>query len=221
MFIHKKELLRAVKVQDPNPRWGQIILEQYAGADSEATALNTYLTQRFNTNIPEIRDLLEDIGTEEISHWEMVAELARQHGVVVKMKDAAGTPWTSAYTDVSGNIITDLYSDIAAELRARDLYLHLANVVQDPGSRDTLLFLGNREEAHAAAFARALEAIKGTIELPREWFKHPYVNSSPGTYKQFLDMYAPVQAPPPLTYPPQFPFPYPTQYPPQEAGGLA
>jgi Mn-containing catalase len=30
------------------------------------------LTQRFNTNIPEIRDLLEDIGTEEISHWEMV-----------------------------------------------------------------------------------------------------------------------------------------------------
>ena len=189
MFIHKKELLRPVKVLDPNPKWGQLILEQYAGADSEATALNTYLTQRFNTNIPEIRDLLEDIGTEEISHWEMVAEMARQHGVIVKMKDSSGSPWTSAYTDVTGNIITDLYSDIAAELRARDLYFNLANAVQEPGSRDALLFLGNREEAHAAAFARALEAIKGTIELPKEWFKHPYVNSSPGTYKQFLDMY--------------------------------
>jgi Mn-containing catalase len=220
LFIHKKELLRPVRVQDPNPRWGQVILEQYAGADSEATALNTYLTQRFNTNIPEIRDLLEDIGTEEISHWEMVAELARQHGIVVKMRDAAGNEWSSKYTDVTGNIITDLYSDIAAELRARDLYLHLVNVVEDPGSRDTLMFLGNREEAHAAAFARALESVKGTIELPREWFKHPYVNSSPGTYRQFLDMYAPIQAPPPLTYPPQYPFPYPFQYPPQEVGGL-
>ncbi len=219
LFIHKKELLRPVRVLDPNPKWGQIILEQYAGADSEATALNTYLTQRFNTNIPEIRDLLEDIGTEEISHWEMVAEMARQHGVVVKMKDATGSPWSSTYTTVSGNIITDLYADIAAELRARDLYMHLANIVQDPGSRDVLIFLGNREEAHAASFARALEAIKGTIELPKEWFNHPYVNASPGTYQQFLDMYAPVEVPPPLTYPPQYPFPYPTQYPPQQAGG--
>lgn len=70
--------------------------------------------------------------------------MARQHGAVVKMKDAAGTPWTSSYTDVSGNIITDLYSDIAGELRARDLYMHLANIVEDPGSRDVLIFLGNR-----------------------------------------------------------------------------
>ena len=219
MFIHKKELLRPVKVQDANPKWGQLILEQYAGADSEATAMGTHLTQRFNTNLPEIRDLLEDIGTEEISHWEMVAELARQHGVVIKMRDSYGNPWSSQYTDVSGNIITDLYSDIAAELRARDLYMHLANMVQDPGSRDTLIFLGNREEAHAAAFARALESIKGTIELPREWFKHPYVNSSPGTYKQFLDTYAPVAQPAPLSYPPQYPYPAAFQYPPQQAGG--
>lgn len=109
MFIHKKELLRPVRVLEPDPRWGQIILEQYAGADSEATALNTYLTQRFNTNIPEIRDLLEDIGTEEMSHWEMVAELARQHGTVLKMKDAAGQDWSSKYTDVSGNTITSMY----------------------------------------------------------------------------------------------------------------
>jgi len=124
------------------------------------------------------------------------------------------------YTDVTGNIITDLYSDIAAELRARDLYMHLANIVPEAASRDVLIFLGNREEAHAASFARALESLKGTIELPREWFKHPYVNSSPGTYKQFLDLYAPVPVPPPLSYPPQFPFPYAAQFPPQEAGGL-
>lgn len=119
-----------------------------------------------------------------------------------------------------GYTFTDLYSDIAAELRARDLYMQLANMVEDAGSRDTLLFLGNREEAHAASFARALEAVKGTIELPREWFQHPYVNASPGTYQQFLDLYAPVPQPPPLTFPPQYPYPYPVQYPPQRAGGM-
>ncbi|MGE5673947.1 MAG: manganese catalase family protein [Mycobacterium leprae] len=219
MFIHRKETLRPVKVLEPNPKWGQIILEQYSGSESEATALNTYLTQRFNTNIPEIRDLLEDIGTEEISHWEMIGELARQHGCVVMHRDSRGDPWSSTYADVTGNIITDLYSDIAGELRARDLYMHLVNMVPDPGSRDVLIFLGNREEAHAASFARALEALKGTIELPKEWFKHPYINTSPGTYEEFLRLYAPIPAPLPLAYPPQYPYPYATQYPPQAAGG--
>lgn len=220
MFLHKKELLRPVRVGTPDPRWGQVIMDQYAGADSEATALNTYLTQRFNTNIPEIRDLLEDIGTEELSHWEMVAELARQHGATVKMRDAAGAPWTSTYTDVTGNLVTDLYSDIAGELRARDLYLRLANMVTDPGSRDALIFLGTREEAHAASFARALESIKGTTQLPVEWFKHPYLNASPGTYEQFLNQYAPVAPPPPLTYPPSYPFPYAALYPPQAVAAM-
>lgn len=213
MFIHKKELLRPVRVITPDPRWGEIILDQYAGADSEATALNTYLTQRYNTNIPEIRDLLTDIGTEEISHWEMVAELVRQHGCTVKMRDSRGSPWTSNYADVTGNVITDLYSDIAAELRARDLYLRLANMVEDPGSRDALLFLGAREEAHAAAFARALEAIKGTLELPVEWFRHPYLNMSPGTYESMRARSAP--PPPPLTYPPSYPYPTAFEYPPR------
>jgi Mn-containing catalase len=37
-------------------------------------------------------------------------------------------------------------------------------IVTAPGSRDTLIFLGNQEEANEASFARALEAVKGTIE---------------------------------------------------------
>ncbi|MFZ5823071.1 MAG: hypothetical protein ACOY94_01815 [Bacillota bacterium] len=78
----------------------------------------------------------------------------------------------------------------------------------------------DRIQAALPLDAVALEAIKGTIELPREWFKHPYVNASPGTYQQFLDKYDPVPAPPPLTYPPQYPYPYPVQYPPQQAGGI-
>ncbi len=148
LFIHKKELLRPVKVLEPDPRWGQIILEQYAGADSEATALNTYLTQRFNTNLPEIRDLLEDIGTEEISHWEMVAELARQHGVVVKMRDAAGNPWSSTYTDVSGNIITKVFP-----ARHPEQHLHTCN----------------GEDTDVTKRTTELESACQATEVPRRW----------------------------------------------------
>lgn len=212
MFYHRKHFLRPVRVDDPNPRHAQLILEQYGGADSEASALSNYLTQRYNTNRPEIRDLLTDIGTEEISHWEMVGELVRLNGGTVKLQNSAGVQWSARHTTVSGDILTDLWGDVAAELRARELYLRLLNQVDDNAARDTLLFLAAREEAHAVSFLKAIESIQGTLALPAAWYQHPYINSSEGTYAEAQAQAAP--PPPPLTYPPAWPYPFPAQYPP-------
>lgn len=205
MFIHRKQFLRPIRVLNPNPRWAQLIIEQYGGSDSEASAFGNYLTQRFNTSRPELRDLLTDIGTEEISHWEMVGELVRQNGATLKFHNSAGTPWTAAYTTISGDILTDLWSDVGAELRARELYLRLLNQIDDAGARDTLLFLAAREEAHAVSFLKAIETIQGTLSLPATWYQHPYLNSSEGTYQEAQQQVPP--APPPLTYPPAWPYP--------------
>lgn len=209
MFIHKKHFLRPVRVGEPDPRLAQLILEQYGGEDSEAAAFGNYLTMRFNTNRKEIQDLLTDIGSEELSHWEMVAELVRQHGGAVKWVNAAGTPFDSATTTITGNVITNLWSNVSAELRARDLYLRLLNQASDPGTQDTLMFLAAREEAHAVSFLRCVEELQGFIGLPREWYKHPYINLSPGTFEEAQVTTPP--APPPLTYP--APWPYPSAMP--------
>lgn len=204
MFIHKKVFLRPIQVASPDPRVAQIILEQYGGEDSEAAAFGNYLTQRFNTNRKEIFDLLTDIGTEELGHWEMVAELVRQNGAGVKWVNASGGPFNSATTTVTQNIITCLWSNVAAELRARDLYLRLLNQTQDRGTQDTLMFLAAREEAHAVSFLRAIEELQGFTGLPREWYRHPYINLSPGTFEEAQAATPP--APPPLTYPAPWPY---------------
>lgn len=204
MFIHKKHFLRPIKVENPDPRVAQIIMDQYGGEDSEAAAFGNYLTMRFNTNRKEIFDLLTDIGTEELGHWEMVAELVRQNGAGVKYVNSAGTPFNSATTTITQNIITCLWSNVAAELRARDLYLRLINQSADKGTQDTLLFLAAREEAHAISFLRSIEELQGFTGLPRDWYQHPYLNLSPGTFEE-ANLTAP-PAPPPLTYPAPWPY---------------
>ncbi len=204
MFMHKKHFMRPIKVEHPDPRVAQLILEQYGGEDSEAAAFGNYLTMRYNTNRKEIKDLLTDIGTEELGHWEMVAELVVQNGGGMKWTNAGGTPFNSATTTITQNIITCLWSNVAAELRARDLYLRLLNQAADRGTQDTLMFLAAREEAHGVSFLRAIEELQGFIGLPRDWYRHPYMNLSPGTYEEANLVDPP--APPPLTYPAPWPY---------------
>src|SRR5882757_4123777 len=79
MFLHKSILIHEVRVQNPNPAFAEKLLEQYGGATGELTAALTYLTQSYHTEDAGIRDMLQDIGTEELGHLEMIAMLIEQH----------------------------------------------------------------------------------------------------------------------------------------------
>ncbi len=91
MFLHKSVLITEVKVENPDPVFAEKLLEQYGGATGELTAALTYWTQSFHTTVPGIRDMLQDIGTEEFSHLEVIAMLIEQHTTRAsqKSRDAA------------------------------------------------------------------------------------------------------------------------------------
>ena len=80
--------------------------------------------------------MLTDIGTEELSHLEIVGSVVRQltcrlsagemkaaglddyfvdHTTGVYLQSAAGHPFTSAYLQVKGDPITDLHENLAAD----------------------------------------------------------------------------------------------------------
>src|SRR5919206_3897692 len=130
---------------------------------------------------PARKDLLMDIGTEELSHLEVVGTLARLHLAPTKFKREAaeadpliaiaggggvnlfnsmGNPWTADYLKITGELDVDLRSNIAAEARAKIVYERLINFCQDAGSRDALQFLMTREITHMKAFAAALESLQ-------------------------------------------------------------
>jgi Mn-containing catalase len=79
MYHHVKKLMYTVRVDAPDPKFGNMLLEQFGGANGELAAAMQYSIQGLNCEDPERKDLLMDIGTEELSHLEIVGTLARMH----------------------------------------------------------------------------------------------------------------------------------------------
>ena len=79
MYHHVKKLMYTVRVDEPDPKFGNMLLEQFGGANGELAAAMQYSIQGLNCEDPARKDLLMDIGTEELSHLEVVDTLARLH----------------------------------------------------------------------------------------------------------------------------------------------
>jgi Mn-containing catalase len=183
VFFHRKELMFPVKVGTPNPRFGQMMLEQFGGATGELSASLQYWVQSFHVQDAGIRDLLQDIAIEEFSHLEMVGRMIELHtqgpgrqaaeestlfavrGVGPHFLDSQGNTWTAAYLNEGGNVVRDLRANIASEAGARQTYEALLNMCDDDGTRQALTFLLTREISHTQMFMQALASI-GKLDDP-------------------------------------------------------
>ncbi|MDQ0217819.1 spore coat protein CotJC [Peribacillus cavernae] len=180
MWVYEKKLQYPVKVSQCNPALAKFLLEQYGGADGELAAALRYLNQRYT--IPnKVIGLLNDIGTEELAHLEMIATMVfkltkdatpeqlrdagladhyANHDHALYYENAAGVPWTATYIQAKGDPIADLYEDIAAEEKARATYQWLIDISDDPDINDSLRFLREREIVHSLRFHEAVEILK-------------------------------------------------------------
>src|ERR1700745_2805475 len=90
MYHHVKKLMYTVHVDRPDPRFGKMLLEQFGGANGELAAAMQYSIQGLNCEDIARKDMLMDIGTEELSHLEVIGTLARLHlKPMKKERDAA------------------------------------------------------------------------------------------------------------------------------------
>ena len=117
------------------------------------------------------------IGTEELGHLEMIGTLVYQltrnlsiedikkggfdayfvdHTTGVYPASAAGVPFTAAYLQSKGDVITDLHENMAAEQKARTTYDNILRLVDDPDVRDVIKFLRAREVVHYQRFGEGL-----------------------------------------------------------------
>jgi Mn-containing catalase len=75
MFTHNKRLQYTVRVSEPNPVLGSLLLEQFGGPDGELAAAMRYFTQGLAEEDPGRKDMLLDIATEELSHLEVIGSI--------------------------------------------------------------------------------------------------------------------------------------------------
>lgn len=183
MFFHKKELIHNVEIKDANPRYAQLLLEQFGGATGELSAALQYWVQSFHVEDAGMRDMLQDIAIEEFSHLEMVGKLIEGHtknvdqteafkstlfavrGVGPHFLDSQGSAWTASYLNEGGDIVRDLRANIAAEAGARQTYEELIKLATDEGTKQTLVHLLTREISHTKMFMKALESL-GKLDEP-------------------------------------------------------
>ena len=185
MWTYKKTLQYPVNIKCTNPRLAKVIISQYGGPDGELAASLRYLSQRFGMPDQKSKAILNDIGTEELAHLEMVGSIVHQltknasieeiekaglgpyytdHGVDVYPQSAAGVPFTAAYLACKGDIIANLQEDLAAEQKARATYEKLIDLCRDePDVVDPLRYLREREIVHFQRFGEALRSVQDKL----------------------------------------------------------
>ena len=177
MWLYQKRLQFPINIKHPNPKAAQIIISQYGGPDGELGASLRYLSQRFSMPWSELCGLLTDIGTEELAHLEMIGAIVYQltrnlseaeikksgfdayfvdHTTGVYPAAASGVPFTAAYLQSKGDVLTDLHENMAAEQKARTTYDNILRLVDDPDVREPIKFLREREIVHYQRFGEGL-----------------------------------------------------------------
>lgn len=182
MWLYQKKLEYPVRIKNCNPRLAKFIISQYGGPDGELAASLRYLSQRFGMPDQKSKAILNDIGTEELAHLEMIGSIVHQltdgvpveelekaglgayytdHGVDVYPQSAAGVPFTAAYIACKGDPVANLQEDLAAEQKARATYEKLIDLcADDPDVIDPLRFLREREVVHFQRFGEALNGVQ-------------------------------------------------------------
>ncbi|MCI8591613.1 MAG: manganese catalase family protein [Lachnospiraceae bacterium] len=125
------------------------------------------------------------LGTEELAHLEIVATIVHQltrnlsmdeieksgfapyyvdHTVGVWPQAASGFPFTAAQFQVTGDPLTDLTEDLAAEQKARTTYDNILRLTTDPDVVDPIRFLRAREIVHFQRFGEALRTVQDQLD---------------------------------------------------------
>ena len=185
MWTYNKVLQYPINIKCPNPKLAKFIISQYGGPDGELAASLRYLSQRFGMPDQKSKAILNDIGTEELAHLEMVGTIVHQltdgasleeiekaglgayytdHGVDVYPQSAAGMAFSANALACKGDVIANLQEDLAAEQKARATYEKLIDLCcDDPDVVGPLQFLRAREVVHFQRFGEALRGVQDKL----------------------------------------------------------
>lgn len=204
MWQYEKKLQYPVNIKNTNPKMAKIIMSQLGAADGELGASLRYLNQRYSMPYNEVKGLLTDIGTEELAHVEMISAILYQltkglsideikrsgfdtyfvdHTTGIYPVAASGVPFTVAYFQSKGDIITDLHENMAAEQKARTTYDNILRLCDDPDVRDPIRFLREREIVHFQRFGEALRITQDKLNSKNFYACNPSYDVNCGKRK--------------------------------------
>ncbi len=134
------------------------------------------------------------LGTEELGHVEMISTIVYQltrnltpeeikrsgfdtyfvdHTTGIYPIAASGQPFTASFFQSTGDVITDLTEDLAAEQKARTTYDNILRLADDYDVRDAIRFLRQRELVHFQRFGEALRITQDKLNAKNFYACNP------------------------------------------------
>lgn len=131
-----------------------------------------------------MRNILSEAGTEELAHLEIVATIVHQltknlsmdeivksgfdqyyvdHTIGVWPQAASGMPFSASQFQVTGDVVTDLMEDMAAEQKARTTYDNILRLIKESDVCEPIKFLRMREIVHFQRFGEALRIVQDKL----------------------------------------------------------
>lgn len=185
MWNYEKRLEYPINIKRTDAAMAKAIISQFGGPDGETGAAMRYLSQRFSMPYRPVMGVLTDVGTEELNHIEMVCTIVHQltrnltvqqikeqgfadyyvdHTTGIYPVAASGTPWSADTMQSTGDPITDLMENMAAEQKARTTYDNILRLVKDdPDVYDAIKFLRAREVVHFQRFGESLRIVQDNL----------------------------------------------------------
>lgn len=200
MFQYEKRLQFPVKICKPDVKSAQIIISQFGGPDGELAASMRYFSQKFATPYREIAGLLNDIATEELNHLEMVGAIVYQltknlseaeikasgfdkyyvdHTLGLWPQAAGGIPFNACEFQSKGDVITDLFENMAAEQKARTTYDNILRMIDNPDVIAPIRFLRQREIVHFQRFGEGLRIAQDKLNDKNFYLYNPGFDTNP------------------------------------------
>ena len=194
MWAYEKKLEYPVKIKNPSAAMAKVIISQLGGPDGELGAALRYLSQRYAMPTDKAKGLLTDIGTEELAHMEIISAILYQltrnlsideikksgfdtyfvdHTTGIYPQAASGMPFSAATLQSTGDPITDLSENLAAEQKARTAYDNILRLADDPDVRDPIRFLREREVVHFQRFGEALRDVTDRLDCKNYYAFNP------------------------------------------------
>lgn len=87
-------------------------------------------------------------------------------GLSATAEDANGNPFNGSHVYASGNLVADMYSNVAAETTGRVLACRLYETTDDPGMKEMLSFLIARDTMHQQQWLAVIEELDEPLPVP-------------------------------------------------------
>jgi len=156
MVFYAREPYPVISVERPSREYAEIIMSDYAGKDSELTAILQYIYGNLVVVNVEVAQLLMGIARVEMQHFHMLGETINMLGVDPRYQHM-GKYWNASFVNYERDMCRILRINREGELEAVQVYRRHAARIGDEHVKKLLLRIARDEEVHARLLGEAMD----------------------------------------------------------------